>query len=130
MSSIGMKRQSGLGFAEALAVLPEILKEEGFGIITEIDMRETLKKKIGVELRPYKILGACNPHLAHEALMQDLNLGILLPCNIVVYEGDDGRAVVTAVDPVAATAHLQSPALSSLANKVKAKLETVLDKLA
>jgi uncharacterized protein (DUF302 family) len=126
---MALKKATGLGYAEALAVLPEILQSEGFGIITEIDMRETLKKKLGVEIRRYRILGACNPNFAYEALGADLDVGVMLPCNVVVYEGDNGRAVVTTIDPVAAMASHGSPALTDLAAKVRARLENVLAKL-
>jgi uncharacterized protein (DUF302 family) len=124
-----MRRETNLSYDQALAALPEILKSEGFGILTEIDMRETLKKKIGADIRRYKILGACNPHFAHEALGSDLDIGIMLPCNVAVYEGDDGRAVVTTIDPVRAMAAHESPAIAALAAKVRGKLEQVLSKL-
>lgn len=129
MASMGMRRETNLSYDQALAALPEILKSEGFGILTEIDMRETLKKKIGADIRRYKILGACNPHFAHEALGSDLDIGIMLPCNVAVYEGDDGRAVVTTIDPVRAMAAHASPAIAALAAKVRGKLEQVLGKL-
>jgi uncharacterized protein (DUF302 family) len=129
MASIGLRRETNLSYDEALAALPEVLKGEGFGVITEIDMRETLKKKIGVDIRRYKVLGACNPHFANEALASDLDVGIMLPCNVAVYEGDNGRAVVTTVDPVAAMAAYGSPALAALADKVRGRLEQVLAKL-
>ena len=129
MASMGMRRETKLSYDEALAALPEILKSEGFGIITEIDMRETLKTKIGADIRRYKILGACNPHFAHEALGSDLDIGIMLPCNVAVYEGDDGRAVVTTIDPVRAMAAHASPSITALAAKVRGKLEQVLRKL-
>jgi uncharacterized protein (DUF302 family) len=124
-----MRRETNLSYDQALAALPEVLKSEGFGILTEIDMRETLKKKIGADIRRYKILGACNPHFAHEALGSDLDIGIMLPCNVAVYEGDDGRAVVTTIDPVRAMAAHESPAIAALAAKVRGKLEQVLSKL-
>jgi uncharacterized protein (DUF302 family) len=129
MTSMGMKRQTTLTYDQALAALPEILKSEGFGIITEIDMRETLKRKLGVELRRYKILGACNPHFANEALANDLDIGVMLPCNVAVYEGDDGRAVVSAINPAVAMANHESPALVALAAKVRDRLAQVLSKL-
>jgi uncharacterized protein (DUF302 family) len=129
MATIGLRRQTQLRYDEALALLPEILKSEGFGIITEIDMQDTLKKKIGAELRRYRILGACNPHLAHEALSNDLGIGVMLPCNVALYEGDDGRAVVSTVDPQQVMATHDSPAMVALATKVRTKLEAVLQKL-
>jgi uncharacterized protein (DUF302 family) len=129
MASIGIRQTTKLSYDEALARLPELLKSEGFGIITEIDIQDTLKKKIGVDFRRYRILGACNPNLAHEALSHDLGIGVMLPCNVAVYEGDDGRAVVSTVDPHQLMANHDSPAVAALAQKVRAKLETVLQKL-
>jgi uncharacterized protein (DUF302 family) len=112
-----------------LARLPELLKSEGFGVLTEIDVQDTLKKKIGADFRRYRILGACNPHFAHEALSNDLSLGMMLPCSVAVYEGDDGRAVVSTVDPRQAMAAHDSPAVVALAEKVRAKLAAVLEKV-
>lgn len=129
MATLGLRKQTQLGYDEALARLPEILKGEGFGIITEIDIQDTLKRKIGADFRRYRILGACNPHLAHEALSSDLGVGVMLPCNVAIYEGDDGRAVVSTVDPEQVMAAHGSPALAALAQKVRAKLEAVLQKL-
>jgi uncharacterized protein (DUF302 family) len=129
MASIGIRQPTQLSYDQALARLPEILKSEGFGIITEIDIQDTLKKKIGVEFRRYKILGACNPSFAHEALSHDLGIGVMLPCNLAVYEGDDGHAVVSTVDPMQMMAKHDSPAIVALAEKVRGKLEAVLQKL-
>jgi uncharacterized protein (DUF302 family) len=129
MPTLGMKRATNLSYDQALAALPELLKSEGFGIITEIDMRETLKKKIDADIRRYKILGACNPHFALEALGSDLDVGVMLPCNVAVYEGDDGRAVVATIDPVKAMANHESPAIAALAAKVRGRLAEVLAKL-
>jgi uncharacterized protein (DUF302 family) len=126
MASMGLRRETNRSYDEVLAALPELLKSEGFGVITEIDMRETLKKKIGVDIRRYKILGACNPHFAHEALVSELDVGIMLPCNVAVYEADDGHAVVATVDPVRAMASHGSPALNALAAKVGERLARVL----
>jgi uncharacterized protein (DUF302 family) len=130
MASMGLRRETKLSYDQALAALPDILKGEGFGIITEIDMRETLKQKLGADIRRYKILGACNPSFALEALGNDLGIGIMLPCNVAVYEADDGHAVVTTIDPVRAMAAHESPAMHALAAKVQGRLEKVLSKLA
>ena len=97
-------------------------------MLTEIDVRETLEKKLGVGFRQYKILGACNPPLAHQALSQKLEIGVMLPCNVIVYEGDDGRAVVTAVDPMQTVAH-EDPDLRGIAETVRGKLQRVLASL-
>jgi uncharacterized protein (DUF302 family) len=128
MAQLGMTRVLGTGYDEALRRVPEALKTEGFGVLTEIDVRETLKKKLGVDFRRYKILGACNPPLAHEALSKDLEIGVLLPCNVIVYEEDDGKAVVTTVDPMQTVAR-EHPELRSIAQTVRSKLERVLASL-
>ena len=98
--NIGIRKELRASFDETLARLPEALKSEGFGILTEIDVTETLKKKLGVDFRRYRILGACNPPLAHQALSTDLAIGTMLPCNVVVYEADGGGSVVHAIDPM------------------------------
>ena len=100
MKKPGMRRELKGRYEDVLAQLPEVLKAEGFGVLTEVDVRETLKKKLDVDFRRYKILGACNPTLAHEALGAELDLGVLLPCNVTVYEADDGTTVVNTVDPL------------------------------
>ncbi len=89
-----------VGYDEALARLPEALKAEGFGVITEIDLRQTFKSKLGLESRRYRILGACNPTFAHAAVTHDPSLGVLLPCNVAVYETEDGKARVGMIDPM------------------------------
>lgn len=116
-------------YDEALARVPEALKSEGFGVLTEIDIQGTLKQKLGIDFRRYKILGACNPPFAHEALQTDLVAGLLLPCNVVVYEGDDGRAVVMAVDPTRTVATLGNPKLEKLAETVKEGLSRAISRL-
>lgn len=123
-----MKKQLDVGYDDALARVPEALKSEGFGVLTEIDVKQTLKNKLNVDFRRYKILGACNPPLAHEALTTMLEVGVMLPCNVVVYEGDDGKAVVLAIDPVQTVAAAQ-PALSKMATTVRDKLARALEKL-
>lgn len=116
-----------IGYEEALARLPEALKLEGFGIVTQIDMQETLRAKLGVDFRRYRILGACNPSFAHAALQKDPRVGVLLPCNVVVYERDDGKAVVGAVDPMETLgASRESSGLGDVAREVGTRLERVL----
>ena len=128
-SSFGIRRQLQTTYDEALIRVPEALKTEGFGVLTEIDVRGTLEKKLGVDFRRYTILGACNPPLAHEALQADLEVGLMLPCNVVVYEGDDGKAVVLAIDPTQTMAAAGNPKLAELAEVVKQKLARVIEKL-
>ncbi len=129
MSSFGIRKELSCGYEEALAQLPEALKSEGFGVLTEIDVKETLKKKLDIDFRRYKILGACNPRLAHQALQTELEIGLLLPCNVIIYEDDAGRAVVSAIDPVQAMAAQAGGGFEKLAAEVQAKLTRVLDKL-
>ncbi|MBL9022495.1 MAG: DUF302 domain-containing protein [Myxococcales bacterium] len=109
--------------------MPEALKAEGFGILTEIDIKDTLKKKIGVDFRRYKILGACNPPLAHQALTTETEIGLMLPCNVIVYETDDGHTVVSAIDPTTTMASVGNPKLTELAQTVRDKLARVLASL-
>ncbi|MBI5837566.1 MAG: DUF302 domain-containing protein [Candidatus Eisenbacteria bacterium] len=118
-----------MGFDEALAKLPEALKSEGFGVLTEIDVQKTLKDKLDVAFRRYRIVGACNPPLAHRALQAELEIGLMLPCNLVVYEGADGKSVVAAMDPVRTLASIGLPALAPIAEEVRARLGRVLERL-
>lgn len=120
----------GLGYEQAIAAVTEKLKEEGFGVLTEIDVAATLKKKIDVDVPRYIILGACNPKLAHKALSAENQVGVLLPCNVVVQEHEDGRVEVSAMDPVGAMSMIGNPALTEIAADVKARLERVLAGLA
>ncbi len=129
MAELGLKKTLACGFDEALAKVPEALKTEGFGVLTEIDVQATLKKKLDIDFRRYRILGACNPPLAHQALSALLDVGLMLPCNVIVYEADDGRAVVAAVDPTRTLAAQEAPAVSELARAVKAKLTRVIERL-
>ena len=118
-----------VSFEEAVALVTQKLKEQGFGVITEIDVTQTLKAKIGVDFRPYRILGACNPTLAHEALKLEDKVGTMLPCNVVVQELEPGRIEVAAIDPVASMAAIDNPALLEKAALVREKLETVIESL-
>jgi uncharacterized protein (DUF302 family) len=118
-----------LEFDEALRRVAEALKREGFGIITEIDVTATLKSKINVDFRPYRILGACNPALAHEALLLEDKVGTMLPCNVIVQELAPGRVEVAAVDPVASMMAIDNPDLHVKAAAVRAKLKQAIDSL-
>jgi|SRR6185436_14738647 len=116
-------------FDEAVRRTTEALKHEGFGIITEIDVKDIFKKKINVDFRSYRILGACNPTLAHEALQIEDKAGTMLPCNVVVQDIGGGRMEVAAIDPVASMQAIENPRLKSAAERVQAKLRKVIDSL-
>lgn len=115
-------------FEEAIQRTTEELKKEGFGILTEIDVKETLKKKLDVDFRPYKILGACNPPFAYQALQAEEKIGTMLPCNVIVQQKDDG-VEVSAVDPIASMSSIENPKLEEIAKQVQAKLKKVIDNL-
>jgi uncharacterized protein (DUF302 family) len=120
-----------LPYAQAVERVREELGKEGFGVLTEIDVAATLKKKIDVDFRPYIILGACNPPLAHRALSAEPDIGLLLPCNVVVYADErEGRSVVAAMDPQAALALADNPAVAPIAADVRARLQRVLERVA
>lgn len=116
----------GRRFDEVVARTREALAAEGFGVLTEIDVQATLKKKLGVERRPYLILGACNPGLAHRALEAEPSIGVLLPCNVDVFEADDGELRVQAIDPRKVFELVANPAVRPIAEEVAAKLERAL----
>lgn len=118
-----------LAFEQAVKRTTEALKEGGFGIITEIDVKDTLKKKINVDFRNYRILGACNPALAYEALQIEDKVGTMLPCNVVVQEIDGGKTEVAAIDPVASMQAIDNQRLKQAAEQVRAKLKKVIESL-
>ena len=126
-SSYGFGCTVPLPYADAVAKVRDALAGEGFGVLTEIDVSATLKKKLDVDFRPYIILGACNPPLAHQALLAEQEIGLLLPCNVIVYAGDEeGTSVVSVMDPVAALSLSGNPNVGPLAAEVKGRLERVL----
>ena len=118
-----------LTFDKAIESVTEALKENGFGVLTTIDVKSTLKNKIDVDFRPYTILGACNPTFAYQALQSENKIGAMLPCNVVVQQKDDGRVEVSAVDPVASMQAIENPALGGIAQQVQGLLKATIDKL-
>ncbi|MGB6063415.1 MAG: DUF302 domain-containing protein [Desulfomonilaceae bacterium] len=118
-----------LAFEEAVSRVTDQLKKEGFGILTEIDVSQTLKKKLDVDFRKYKILGACNPYLAYKALLAEDKIGVMLPCNVIVQETLDGKVEVSAVDPIASMQAINNPDLEDLAKEVQGKLRKVVEQL-
>jgi uncharacterized protein (DUF302 family) len=117
-------------YENAISKVTDALKEEGFGVLTEIDVKATLKKKLNVDFRKYVILGACNPPYAHRTLQADLDVGLLLPCNVIVYETDDKKAYVSVLNPVSALEVIKSEELRKIAKEVSEKLKRVVDKVA
>jgi uncharacterized protein (DUF302 family) len=116
----------GMTFEEAVKKVTEELKKEGFGILTEIDVKETLKKKLNVDFRPYKILGTCNPPFAYQALQAEDKIGLMLPCNVIVQELSPGIVEVAAIDPAYAMQGIGNPALEKIAQQVREKLSKVI----
>jgi uncharacterized protein (DUF302 family) len=121
-----LSRMLPLSFDAAVVHTIDVLKQEGFGVITDIDIRDTLRNKIGVDFPSYRILGACNPTLAYEALKLENKVGTMLPCNIVVRDAGSGQTEVAAIDPVASMQAIDNPELKRAAEQVRAKLEKVL----
>lgn len=130
-SDYGIHRITRLDYDKAVEVATEELKKEGFGVLTEIDVKSTLKKKIDVDFPRYVILGACNPTLAHQALTAQPDIGLLLPCNVVVAEGPDGKAQVSALKPTVVFSRLvQTPGVDDLARDAEARITRALDQVA
>lgn len=128
MMSYHLTKVSKRSFDDTVAAVTQALGEQGFGVLTDIDVRATLQKKIGVEFRPYRILGACNPAFAHRALELEDKVGTMLPCNVVVQQ-KNGSVEVSAVDPVASMQSITNPALAEIARQVRDRLEKVLAKI-
>jgi uncharacterized protein (DUF302 family) len=128
-TDLGLQVTLNLPYEEAIEKATTALKEEGFGVLTEIDVKATLKKKLDADFRRYVILGACNPNLAYQALQNELEIGLLLPCNAIVYETDEGQSVVGIVDPLSMLGVIESESLRGIADEANARLNRVVDKL-
>ena len=128
MAQLGMRKSPKGTYEEVLAKVPEALKAEGFGVLTRIDVQATLKEKLGVDFRRYQILGACNPKFAHQALTAEIGIGAMLPCSVAVWEEDDGKVTVNAVDPMQTIA-AANPGLRSIAEQVRERLSRALEAL-
>ncbi len=126
MISYGFKKELDLGFDDALAKVTAELEKEGFGVLTEIDLKATLAKKLGVDFPRYQILGACNPHNAHKALLAEEDIGLMLPCNVIVYERE-GKSVVSVIKPTVAMGMIDNPELKKIAEGVEDKLKRVFE---
>jgi uncharacterized protein (DUF302 family) len=118
-----------VSFEEAVARVTEELKKEGFGILTDIDVQATLKKKLNADFRKYRILGACNPPFAYQALQAEDKIGLMLPCNVIVQELSEGKVEVAAIDPITSMQAINNPLLSGVAQQVHAKLKKVIESL-
>ena len=124
-----IEKQTDYSFEEAVQKITEELKKVGFGVLSEINIHEKFKDKLGVDFRKYRILGACNPAKAYEAMQAEDKIGVLLPCNVIVQELDNGKTEVAAVDPEASMQAVDNPKLSTLAKDIKTKLETAIHNL-
>ncbi|MCG6931706.1 MAG: DUF302 domain-containing protein [Desulfofustis sp.] len=122
-------KYSSLNFDETIDKTIAELKEEGFGVLTEIDVTQTLKKKLNADFRPYRILGACNPPYAYKALQSEDKIGTMLPCNVIVQQTEDGRIEVAAIDPIASMSAVDNPELQEIAEQIREKLKTVIDSI-
>jgi uncharacterized protein (DUF302 family) len=125
MITYGFRKQVDAPFEQAVEAVTAQLKEQGFGILTRIDVQEKFKEKLGIDFRKYVILGACNPANAHQALLAEEDIGLLLPCNVVVYE-KDGGSVVSIIKPTAAMQMVENPRLKDIAEAVEAKLAEIM----
>lgn len=123
------KNLEDISFDEVIEKVTQVLKDEGFGILTEIDVKETLRNKLDVDFNPYKILGACNPPFAYKALQAENKIGTMLPCNIIVQNNQDGTVEVSAVNPVASMQAVNNDDLAEIAQTINQKLQTVIKNL-
>lgn len=127
--SYSFAKTVSMSFDEAIANVTEKLNKEGFGILTEINVQETLKKKLDVNFRKYHILGACNPPYAYQALQAEPHIGTMLPCNVIVQEFEDGSVEIAAIDPAASMQAVENPALANIASQIRSKLQLVIEEM-
>jgi len=130
MSAYGLSKIVHLPYAQAVAAITAALKTQGFGVLTTIDVRETLRQKIGAEFKPYVILGACNPHLAYRALQAEAEIGLLLPCNAIVFDNGDETSTISLVDPAQMMSFTGNAALEPIAGEARRLLQAALDAVA
>ena len=128
-TNYGFSKVVNLGYEEAIEKVTEELKKEGFGVLTEIDVKTTLKKKLNVEFKPYKILGVCNPPFAYKALQSEEQIGLMLPCNVIVYVNNNSETVVAAINPIASMQAVKNDKLAEIAATIQGKLKKVIDSL-
>ena len=128
-TNYGFSKVVNLGYDQAIEKVTEELKKEGFGILTEIDVKETLKKKLDVDFKQYKILGACNPPFAYKALQSEEQIGLMLPCNVIVYVNDKNETVVAAINPIASMQAVKNEKLGEIAETIQNKLKKVIESL-
>jgi uncharacterized protein (DUF302 family) len=127
--SYSFNKRINAAFDEAVEKVIKVLKAEGFGVLTDIDVKATLKKKLDVDYKNYRILGACNPSFAYKALLAEDKIGTMLPCNVIVQEIDEGNVEVSAVDPIASMQAIENTELGGIAKQVQEKLKSVIDSL-
>ena len=128
-TNYGFTKVVQYSYEEAIVKVTDALKAEGFGILTEIDVKETLKKKLDVDFKPYKILGACNPPFAYKSLQAEEQIGLMLPCNVIIYVNDNGETVVAAIDPSASMQAIDNQDLVEIADQIKNKLKLVIERM-
>jgi len=127
MAGYGFSKTIDVPYENAIEKVTAALKKEGFGVLTTIDVKDTLKKKINVDFRKYIILGACNPPFAYKTLQAEIGIGLFLPCNVIVYENDEGKSVVSAIDPLMMVSIIDNPSLKEIAKEVSAKLRNAIE---
>ncbi|MBV6479340.1 MAG: hypothetical protein HGGPFJEG_02111 [Ignavibacteria bacterium] len=125
----GFSKKVPYNYEEALVKAADALKSEGFGILTEIDVKDTLKKKLNAELKPYKILGACNPPYAFKALKEEEQIGLMLPCNVIVFVNENDETIVSAIDPIASMSAVKNEKLGIIAEEIRNKLKNVIENI-